>query len=69
MERDPVCGMNVEPAKAAATRRLVGKTYYFCARGCAERFDRAAIAGPARGGGSSGLALFPARDIPAIVIA
>src|SRR5690242_20371591 len=25
--------------------------------------------GPARGGGSSGLALFPARDIPAIVIA
>ncbi len=41
MERDPVCGMNVEPAKAAATRQLVGKTYYFCARKCAERFDRA----------------------------
>jgi Cu+-exporting ATPase len=41
MERDPVCGMNVEPAKAAATRQLAGKTYYFCARGCAERFDRA----------------------------
>src|SRR5437870_2024920 len=41
MERDPVCGMNVEPAKAAATRQLVGKTYYFCAPGCAERFDRA----------------------------
>lgn len=41
MERDPVCGMNVEPAKAAATRQLAGKTYYFCARGCAERFGRA----------------------------
>ncbi len=41
MERDPVCGMNVEPAKTAATRQLGGKTYYFCAPGCAERFDRA----------------------------
>jgi Cu+-exporting ATPase len=41
MDRDPVCGMNVEPAKAAAMRQLAGKTYYFCARGCAERFDRA----------------------------
>src|SRR6266516_6227761 len=41
MERDPVCGMKVEPANAAATRQLAGRTYYFCARGCAERFDRA----------------------------
>src|SRR5882724_6914943 len=41
MERDPVCGMKVEPANAAATRQLAGRTYYFCARRCAERFDRA----------------------------
>jgi Cu+-exporting ATPase len=57
MERDPVCGMKVEPANAAATRQLAGKTYYFCARGCAERFDRApeqflAVPGASPMGGS-----------------
>ena len=39
MERDPVCGMNVEPAKTAATRQLGGKTYYFCAPVCKTTFD------------------------------
>src|SRR5262249_16283695 len=38
MERDPVCGMNVEVAKAAATMEHRGKTYYFCAKSCAARF-------------------------------
>src|SRR5882724_10682709 len=57
MERDPVCGMKVEPANAAATRQLADKTYYFCARGCAERFDRAperflAVPGASPMGGS-----------------
>jgi Cu+-exporting ATPase len=28
--RDPVCGMNVDPATAAATSELGGTTYYFC---------------------------------------
>ena len=37
-EKDPVCGMNVEPAKAAAKREFSGKTYYFCSKRCAERF-------------------------------
>jgi Cu+-exporting ATPase len=41
MERDPVCGMNVDPNKAAAKVEHGGKTYYFCASGCAKRFQQA----------------------------
>ncbi len=37
-ERDPVCGMNVDPAKAAVTLAHGGSTYYFCCRGCADKF-------------------------------
>jgi DNA-binding MarR family transcriptional regulator/YHS domain-containing protein len=39
--RDPVCGMELLPAHAAATSLFVGQTYYFCARTCKERFDKA----------------------------
>jgi P-type Cu+ transporter len=38
MERDPVCGMTVDPARAAAQAEHAGKTYYFCAPGCAHKF-------------------------------
>lgn len=38
MAKDPVCGMNVEESKAAATATHQGKTYYFCAKGCKEAF-------------------------------
>ncbi|WP_367079317.1 YHS domain-containing protein, partial [Luteitalea sp.] len=31
--KDPVCGMTVEPAKAAATSEYQGQTYYFCSAG------------------------------------
>jgi Cu+-exporting ATPase len=41
MERDPVCGMTVDPSKAAAKVEHGGKTYYFCAPGCAKRFQQA----------------------------
>jgi len=41
MERDPVCGMNVEPEKAAATVEHGGKRYYFCSVGCGKRFEEA----------------------------
>jgi Cu+-exporting ATPase len=41
MERDPVCGMNVDPNRAAATVEHGGKTYYFCAQGCTKRFQQA----------------------------
>ena len=38
MERDPVCGMTVDPARAAAQAVYAGKTYYFCCAGCADKF-------------------------------
>jgi Cu+-exporting ATPase len=37
-ENDPVCGMTVEPSKAAAKQEFRGHTYYFCSKRCAERF-------------------------------
>ena len=36
---DPVCGMTVAKASAAATRTIGAVTYYFCNSGCAEAFD------------------------------
>lgn len=38
MPTDPVCGMDVEEASAAATASHEGQTYYFCAEGCKETF-------------------------------
>jgi Cu+-exporting ATPase len=40
-QRDPVCGMSVDPARAAATFAHAGATYYFCCRRCCERFAAA----------------------------
>ena len=39
MERDVVCGMQVDPAKAPARSDYDGKTYYFCANACKVKFD------------------------------
>src|SRR5712672_2141683 len=39
MERDPVCGMQVDPAKAKFTSAFQGRTYYFCGGGCKTKFD------------------------------
>ncbi len=36
--KDPVCGMQVSPDKAAASAEHSGKSYYFCCTGCAEKF-------------------------------
>jgi len=41
MAKDPVCGMDVEETKAAATAVYKGKTYYFCAAGCKTSFQKA----------------------------
>ena len=38
MALDPVCGMNVEPAKAAGKADYLGKTYYFCSPRCLSAF-------------------------------
>ena len=40
MAKDPVCGMEVDEKKAAAKYEYKGKTYYFCAKGCREKFER-----------------------------
>jgi Cu+-exporting ATPase len=39
-QKDPVCGMTVDPNKAAAKVEHAGKTHYFCSTRCAERFTR-----------------------------
>jgi P-type Cu+ transporter len=41
LERDPVCGMTVDPAKARARGSLAGKDYFFCCQGCADKFRAA----------------------------
>jgi len=40
MERDPVCGMKVEPEKAKANVAHGGKSYFFCSAGCAKKFEQ-----------------------------
>ncbi len=39
MEKDVVCGMQVDPEKAAGQSEYQGKTYYFCATICKKKFD------------------------------
>jgi Cu+-exporting ATPase len=36
--KDPVCGMNVDPAGAAGNLEHQGRTYFFCSAHCVERF-------------------------------
>ena len=36
--KDPVCGMDVDPAQAAASEEHGGQTFYFCGHGCHEKF-------------------------------
>lgn len=38
-ERDPVCGMTLDPADAAAVRHIGGSSIYFCSAQCAHKFD------------------------------
>jgi P-type Cu+ transporter len=54
LERDPVCGMNVNPATAKHVHQHSGKNYYFCCEPCVEKFkaDPAKyLAAPARPAG------------------
>lgn len=39
--KDPVCGMLVDPVKAAGQSTYAGTTYFFCSAGCKRRFDAA----------------------------
>src|ERR1700722_7917528 len=44
LEKDPVCGMSVDPATAKQEAEHAGATYYFCSAGCRGKF----VADPAR---------------------
>ncbi len=37
--KDPVCGMEIDPAKAAGYSEYEGQTHYFCNLNCKESFD------------------------------
>jgi len=40
MATDPVCGMRILKATAAATSTYKGEMYYFCSALCKQLFDR-----------------------------
>lgn len=40
MAKDPVCGMQVEEGRAAATSVHKGRTYYFCSTACKTKFEQ-----------------------------
>jgi len=37
---DPVCGMEISREAAFASKDYEGKTYYFCAPSCLEKFEK-----------------------------
>src|SRR6202165_1863992 len=58
-QRDPVCGMSVDPATAKYSQWHAGKDFFFCGAGCADKFraDPEKPLGPAAPIASSGLAM------------
>jgi YHS domain-containing protein len=41
MAKDPICGMDVDPANPPGGKTVYrGTTYYFCGPGCKETFDK-----------------------------
>jgi Cu+-exporting ATPase len=40
MMKDPGCGMDVKPEKAAAKSDHHGQTYHFCSTDCKSKFDK-----------------------------
>ncbi|HEX6581513.1 MAG TPA: YHS domain-containing protein [Actinomycetota bacterium] len=36
--RDPVCGMEIDPATAVASEEYEATTYYFCSQSCHDSF-------------------------------
>ncbi|MGB6198646.1 MAG: YHS domain-containing protein, partial [Candidatus Acidiferrales bacterium] len=61
IERDPVCGMTVDPARAKHSFAHGGKTFFFCGAGCLEKFR----AEPVRYGNASAfIGIGAAKSIP-----
>ncbi len=38
LTKDPVCGMMVDPRRAAGSQEHEGRTFHFCSKGCHQRF-------------------------------
>lgn len=43
---DPICGMSVDPGRAAGSSVRDGETFHFCSLGCKARFDAGGAPGP-----------------------
>jgi P-type Cu+ transporter len=41
VQKDPVCGMSVDPTMARFSAEYEGRTYYFCSAGCEQKFRAA----------------------------
>lgn len=54
MAKDPVCGMQVDEKKAAATTVYRGVTYSFCAPACKATFDKSPEKFTEKAGGHAG---------------
>jgi Cu+-exporting ATPase len=67
-ERDPVCGMSVNPASAKHIHSHGGKNYYFCCAPCVEKFkaDPAKYLNKTPSPGSSGL-IMPGMTLPGMI--
>src|SRR5258708_25469275 len=66
-ERDPVCGMNVDPATATHVHEHAGKKYYFCCLPCVEKFQASPqeyLSNPALSSGLVGLGMSAAPKAP-----
>ncbi|MCX6068553.1 MAG: HAD-IC family P-type ATPase, partial [Chloroflexi bacterium] len=37
--KDPVCGMEIDPKTAFASREHMGQAFYFCSKNCVDQFD------------------------------
>lgn len=37
---DPVCGMSIDPERAAAMRTVGGRNFFLCSASCLEKFDK-----------------------------
>jgi Cu+-exporting ATPase len=62
LEKDPVCGMNVDPGSAKHSAEYGGRTYYFCGQGCTTKF----AADPVSYIGEKPKPLTPVRKAPFI---
>jgi Cu+-exporting ATPase len=68
LEKDPVCGMMVDPSRAKATHEHAGKKYYFCCAGCKEKFsaDPAKYLTPRTLVGIASMSAHPVQIAPAM---